>query len=58
MTLIVYYTVFVTIGEVGAYFIGRMVEATAGSAASLTVFLSLFFLVFWVGWRLAVKTTA
>ena len=58
MTLIVYYVAFVGIGEVGAYFIGRMVEATAGSAMSLTVFLALFFLVFWVSWRLAVKTTA
>lgn len=58
MMLIVFYVVFVVIGEFGAYLVGRMVEASVGSAASLTVFLAMFFAVFGIAWLLAVKVTA
>lgn len=55
MKLIVFYVVFVLIGESLAYFIGRTVEIWS-KAASLPV-LACFFLVFWAAWRLAVRVT-
>ncbi len=57
MKLIAFYVVFVVIGEVIAYFIGRSVEHWS-EAASLPVFLACFFLVFGIAWRLAVRVTA
>jgi hypothetical protein len=56
MRLIVFYVVFVVIGEAIAYFIGRTVEHWS-APASLTVFLACFFFVFWAAWRLAVRVT-
>ena len=56
MKLIVFYVVFVLIGESLAYFIGRTVEIWS-KAASLPIFLACFFLVFWAAWRLAVRVT-
>ncbi len=57
MKLIAFYVVFVVIGELIAYFIGRSVEHWS-EAASLPVFLACFFLVFGIAWRLAVHVTA
>jgi hypothetical protein len=56
MKLIMFYVVFVLIGESLAYLIGRTVEIWS-KAASLPVFLACFFLVFWAAWRLAVRVT-
>jgi len=56
MKLIVFYVVFVLIGMVGAYAIGRTVEHWS-ETASLPVFLGCFFLVFWLAWILAVRLT-
>ena len=56
MKLIMFYVVFVLIGESLAYFVGRTVEIWS-KAASLPVFLACFFLVFWAAWRLAVRVT-
>jgi integral membrane sensor domain MASE1 len=56
MKLIAFYVVFVLIGELIAYFVGRGAEQW-WPAASLPVFLSCFFLVFWAAWRLAVRVT-
>ncbi len=57
MQLLAVYVVFVIIGEIGAYFVGRSVEHWS-ETASLPVFLTCFFLVFWIAWVLAVRLTA
>ena len=54
MRLLVFYIVFVAIGEAIAYAAGRTVELWS-PATSLPVFLSAFFFVLWAAWRLAVK---
>ena len=54
MKLLVFYVVFVAIGEAIAYAAGRTVEVWS-PATSLPVFLSAFFFVLWAAWRLAVK---
>ncbi|HME30763.1 MAG TPA: hypothetical protein VKE53_13005 [Pseudolabrys sp.] len=56
MKLLVFYVVFVVIGEIIAYFIGRTVELWS-APVSLPVFLACFFFVFWAAWRLAVRVT-
>lgn len=56
MKLIAFFVVFVVIGEIGAYLIGRAVEHWS-AATSLPVFLACFFIVFAVAWRLAVRVT-
>jgi len=56
MRLLVYYVVFVLVGMVAAYLIGRAVEQWS-AGASLPVFLACFFFVFWAAWRLAVRVT-
>jgi hypothetical protein len=56
MRLIAVYAVFVVIGEIIAYGIGRTVEHWS-EAASLPTFLACFFIVFWGAWRLAVRVT-
>jgi hypothetical protein len=48
VTLIVYYVIFMIIGDLAAYFIGLAVEWQWGSHASLIVFLALYFLFLWV----------
>jgi len=54
MQLLAVYVVFVAIGEVFAYVIGRTVEHWS-ETASLPVFLACFFVVFWAAWKLAVR---
>jgi hypothetical protein len=56
MRVLTFYVIFVLIGDIGSYLIGRTVESWS-ETASLPVFLACFFLVFWVAWRLAVKFT-
>ncbi|MDO9413012.1 MAG: hypothetical protein Q7T81_10610 [Pseudolabrys sp.] len=56
MQIMIYYIVFVLIGDVGAYAIGRTVEQWS-PATSLPVFLAAFFIVFWLAWVLAVRVT-
>jgi hypothetical protein len=57
MTLLLWYVGFVLSGDVLAYLIGRLVEYEWGSNASLVVFLTLYFLILWVSWVLAVWIT-
>jgi len=57
MWLIVYYVVFMIIGDVCAYLIGLATERAFGSQASLIVFLTLYFAFLWVSWLLAVWVT-
>lgn len=59
MKLIVYYLIFVTLGDLADYGIGLGVEYFWPGARqlSLIVFLSIYFLVLWLGWVLAVRLT-
>jgi hypothetical protein len=57
VTLIVYYVIFMIIGDLAAYFIGLAVEWQWGSHASLIVFLALYFLFLWVAWLISVWLT-
>ena len=54
MKLLAVYAVLLTAGEFGAFLVGREVEIWS-PGWSLTVFLSIFFLMFWAAWRVAVK---
>ncbi|MDP2299051.1 MAG: hypothetical protein Q8M24_26735 [Pseudolabrys sp.] len=54
MKLMVLYIVFVVVGNFGSFLIGKTVEQWS-PASSLPVFLTCFFLVFWLAWRLAVR---
>ena len=58
MVLIAVYLVFVVIGDVFAVGVAELVESYVSKGASLAVFFVLFFLVFWIGWQLAVRVTA
>jgi len=58
MLLIIWYLGLVAVGNVLAYFAGRVVEyAGWGSNTSMIVFLVLYFLTLWVGWVIAVRLT-
>ena len=57
MRLITFYVVFVIIGELISYGVGRTVEMWS-AGASLPAFLACFFAVFWAAWKLAVRVTA
>ena len=57
MKLIVYYLVLVIAGDFAAYFIGLVTERAFGGYVSLLVFLTLYFLILWIAWRLAVRLT-
>ena len=56
MKLIAVYVVMMGIGDIADYLIGRVVERY-WPAASLTIFLLLYFFFLWVGWRFAVWLT-
>jgi hypothetical protein len=57
VTLIVYYVVFMILGDLAAYLLGLVIENLFGSQASLVAFLFLYFLFLWVAWILAVRLT-
>jgi membrane protein implicated in regulation of membrane protease activity len=57
VNLIIYYVVFMIIGDLAAYFAGLITERTFGSQASFIVFLTLYFLFLWVSWVFAVRLT-
>ena len=57
MSLIVYYLVFMIVGDFAAYVLGLFTEYKWGSQVSLIVFLALYFLFLWVSWVLAVRVT-
>jgi predicted membrane metal-binding protein len=54
--LLVYYVVFMILGDLASYVIGLFVERM-WPEASLVVFLALYFFFLWVAWILAVKFT-
>jgi hypothetical protein len=55
--LIVYYLVFMVIGDIAAYFIGLFIEYEWGSQVSLIAFLALYFMSLWLAWVLSVYFT-
>ena len=57
MLLIIYYVAFMIVGDLAAYLIGLLAEREWGSQVSLIAFLSLYFLLLWVSWILAVWIT-
>jgi hypothetical protein len=58
LLLIIYFIAITLAANLGTYFIGLLVEHWMGSAASLVVFLTLYFLSIWMAWVLAVRLTA
>lgn len=54
MQLLAVYVGLLTVGEFGAYAVGRQIDAVA-PAWSLTVFLAIFFFMFWATWRIAIR---
>jgi len=56
MWLIVVYLMFMIIGDVADYLIGTVVERV-WPAASLPIFLGLYFFFLWLSWILAVRVT-
>jgi hypothetical protein len=54
MQLLAVYVGLLTVGEFGAYAIGRQIELFA-PPLSLTIFLALFFFMFWAAWRVAIR---
>ena len=58
MNLLVTFLVCVTIGIIGATWMGVLIDRMTSSFVSLFVFFPLFFLTIWLSWRLAVRLTA
>jgi hypothetical protein len=56
--LIIYYVIFMVLGDLASYFIGLVTEWEFGQQVSLIVFLALYFLFLWIAWVLAVRVTA
>ncbi len=56
MSLIAVYLVLMVVGDFAAYLIGISIEGS-WPAASLPVFLVLYFLFLWLAWVLAVRLT-
>ena len=55
--LLIYYVVFVAIGDCIAYVLGTVVEQFWGSTPSLVVFLGMYFFSLGAAWVVAVKVT-
>jgi ABC-type dipeptide/oligopeptide/nickel transport system permease component len=58
MSLLITFIVAVTIGIVGASWIGVLIDKMSSPFVSLLVFFPLFFLTIFVAWKLSVKLTA
>ena len=56
MWLIIIYVLFMAIGDVADYLIGLVIERV-WPAASLPIFLGLYFLFLWLAWVIAVRVT-
>jgi hypothetical protein len=57
MNLLVTYVVTVVIGQAIAISIGLLIERYHSSAASMAVWLTLYFMMFWLAWRVSVRLT-
>ena len=58
MNLLITFAVTVTIGIIGASWLGVLIDKMTSSFVSLTIFFPLFFLTVWLSWRLSVRLTA
>jgi hypothetical protein len=56
MSLLIVYVIAIMVGDLVAVGIAEVVERYS-EKASLGVFLALYFVVFWVAWRIAVRVT-
>jgi NADH:ubiquinone oxidoreductase subunit 6 (subunit J) len=56
MSLLIVYVIAIMVGDLFAVGIAEIVERFS-EKASLGVFLALYFVVFWVAWRVAVRVT-
>ena len=57
MTLLVAYIASVIVGQLAAVSVGLAVDRLYSSYAGLVVFIPLYFAVFWLAWRFAVRVT-
>jgi hypothetical protein len=57
VSLIIYFVVFMIVGDFAAYLLGLITEYEWGPNVSLIVFLSLYFLFLWLSWVLAERVT-
>jgi ABC-type dipeptide/oligopeptide/nickel transport system permease component len=58
MNLLITFLVTVTIGIVGASWVGVLIDRMTSPFVSLLIFFPLFFLTIWLSWRLSVRLTA
>jgi hypothetical protein len=58
MNLLITFLVTVTIGIIGASWLGVLIDKMTSSFVSLVIFFPLFFLTVWLSWRLSVRLTA
>ncbi len=58
MNLLVTFLVIVTIGIVGASWVGVLIDKMTSPFVSLLIFFPVFFLTIWLSWKLAVRLTA
>ena len=56
MSLLILYIALVIAGDFIAYFVGLAIEQTF-PAASLPVFLAMYFLLLWIAWLIVVRIT-
>ena len=57
MNLLVTFVIAITIGIVGAAWVGVIIDKMTSPFVSLLVFFPLLFLTIWLTWRLSVKFT-
>ena len=57
MSLLVVFIVTIAIGQALSIFLGLLVEQQYSSYAGLITFIALYFAVFWIGWKIAVRIT-
>jgi hypothetical protein len=58
VSLLIIYFFTLLVGEAMAVGVGLTVEHVTTPHAGLTVFIGLYFLVFWLAWKLSVRMTA
>ncbi len=57
MILIIVYLAVVAVGEVGAFFVGELLDHFVPATWSMVMFMGLFFGVLWAAWPVAVYVT-
>ena len=57
MSFLVVFIITILIGQALSIFIGLLIEQQYSAYAGLITFIALYFAVFWVGWKIAVRIT-